>query len=626
MMGQRRGSRIVAIPLVVAIVFVVGACGSSSSKDDATGASDVKVEEITPADSQSRTDTTADVVGPQDSSVDTPLPPLDLSEDVEDDEDVLQIPGEVSEIAVDLVDTVADMLDESDLADVAAEVAPPEPGEPWKFIVILSGALVGKEYGGFGDELVVECFALDGAGLPLGAPDDLVIGTDAPDAAIDGNTIHFSARGQWIVTCHSDSLGIDGEAQVSVPSAALGKQFTLVAKRLGTLHFSLGHLVKSALSEDSPNVSAVCQQLNQLAQQCQVEQLANTDLLLPYPGGWPDLEELVAAGITAEPDDAAWVETLAALISHLEQVAAALQQLAQEMTEENAATLEDHIAEFAQLVETFAGLEPSAIAMYQNLDGLRQLMGPGIDAVTRETALAVAAGCTDERWTLQEVMMTVAIKAIQAAIPSYNDCLKEASKAGTQLLIMLELFEVVQEMGASGTPVIYIIYGPGAQVVNPGLEWKINGGGFAWEPDMTIIMFIPPEVAKNAADQVYAIVDFFQNLYSFFDGMVGDPSGEFEDFWDWIQTGKSLANTINDEVNSLVFGDEACAQNYQLVPYKVDGEPDNQTLHFEPFPTKVNCSFIPQDSIMVPINLITGNGEAQLVLVTKEQPGSCNCE
>jgi len=594
------------------------ACGSdsvSSSGDAAVGPEITEELAIEPGDSDSE------------AQVDT-RDEFDLRADLSDagvdmyllDSSAPDIPGDMS------ADLLPEVGPDALPTDVPGEVAPPGPGEPWKFVVLLSGALVGKEYGGHGDQLLVECLAVDGEGMPLPAPDDLEITTDAPTAIIDGAKVSFSARGEWEVKCQSNSLGIEGLAVVSVPTSAMDKQFRGAARRLGTLHLSLAHLVKAALAEESPNVGTICQQLVELAAECEPEVLESTDLLLPYPGGWPELQALLDAGMETSPDDSEWVSTLGALNSKLDEIAVALGTLAGDITEENTTALDDRTAEFAQLMETFAALDPSAIAIYEHLESLRHLMGPKIDLVTQQTAQAVAAGCADERWTLQEVMMTVTIKAILATIPSYNDCLKEASKAGTQLLIMLELFEVVQEMGASGTPVIYTIYGPGAQVVNPGLKWKINGGGFAWEPEMNVIMFVPPEVAKNAADQVYAIVDFFQNLYNFFDGMVGDPSGEFEDFWDWVNTGQDLADTINEEVNDLVFGDEACAQDYQLIPYKVDGEPDNQTLYFNEFPTKVNCSFIPQDSIMVPINLITGNGEAQLVLVTKEQPGSCSCQ
>jgi len=543
-----------------------------------------------------------------------------------------------------LIDTRADASPRIDLVELTPEpdarheelspdvsAAPeveiqPGPGDPWKFVVLLSAALVGKEYGGNGDHLQVECLPVDGEGWPLDSPDDIEIMTDSPTAEIDGNKLWFPARGEFSVTCSSESLDIDGEAMVAVPTAAIDKQFVHAAKRLGTLHFSLSHLAKAVAAEDSSTVSNVCEQLSNLAKECKPEVLGQENLFVPCPGGWPTVQDLADAGIEALPDDALYGDKLDSLNAALEGITAALETLGADISEENEAALAQKTGEFETLVAEFSNLEPSAIAVLENEEKLKQLIGPGMDEITRQTALAVAAGCTDDRWTLQEVMMTVVIKGILATIPSYNDCLKEAAKAGTQLLIMLELFEVVEEMGASGTPFIYTIYGPGAQVVNPGLKWKIDGGGFSWDETMTIILFIPPEVAKKATDMVFEIVELFQNLYSFFDGMVGDPSGNFEDFWDWINTGKSLADTMNDKVNNLVFGDEACAQDYKLVPYDVDGEPDAQMLYFNEFPTKVNCSFIPQDSIMIPINLITGNGEAQLVLVTKEQPGVCDCE
>jgi hypothetical protein len=614
-----------AVTLVVVAVLSV-CCGGGGPNTTDTHSGETFVGDVRGADAASEDRSAVPDAGREagrsaDSAADVPVSRDDGGAQ---DSDAGGWPSDVSDMSP-APDSLPEVGADTLVTDVPGEVAPPGPGDPWKFVVLLSGALVGKEHGGHGDHLLVECLAVDGEGMPLPAPDDLLIMTDAPTATIDGAKLSFPARGQWEVTCHSDSLGIDGAAVVSVPTAALDKQFTSAARRLGTVHLSLAHLLKAAAAEESPNVGTICQQLVDLAAQCEPEELDNTALLLPYPGGWPELQSLVDAGLDTNADDSEWEDTLTAVNGKLDEIAAALETLAADVSEENAALLEAKTTAFAQLVDTLAGLDPSAIAIYEHLELLRQLMGPKMDRVTQWTAQAVGAGCVDERWTLQEVMTTVAIKSILAAIPSYNDCLKEASKAGTQLLIMLELFEVVQEMGASGTPVIYVIYGPGAQVVNPGLKWTINGGGFAWEANMNIIMFVPPEVAKNAADQVYAIVDFFQNLYNFFDGMVGDPSGEFEDFWDWINTGQDLADTINEEVNDLVFGDEACAQNYQLVPYKVDGEPDNQTLYFNEFPSKVNCSFIPQDSIMVPINLLTGNGEAQLVLVTKEQPGSCNC-
>lgn len=522
--------------------------------------------------------------------------------------------------AMDPTDAQAD-------AAVAPEISPPGPGEPWKFLVILTSPIVGIHFDEFGDSVSAWCLPLDGAGHPLPDPGDVVVITDAPDAIIDGGEYAFPQRGEYVISCQSESLGIAGDTTVSVTTGALNDQFFAAAGRVGALHLHMGHLLKALLDEDSPTVAATGQQLQELAGECLPHGLEELSLLVPLPSGWPAAEELTAMGAVAGPDDEKFGVLLDDLTLQFAAVTVATENLGVDFTEGKALLLEQEVDNLAVLAEEYSLLQPSELAVLANRDKLAALMGPAADSLTRQTALTLAAAADSSRWTLTEIMVTVAIKGIMAKLPSVEWVLIQSAKTMTQMIMMMELFEALSEQGGSGfAPVVYTIYGPGAMSVNPGLKWKIDGGGFSFTPEHNMVIFIPPEVFKAAAELIWDIVTLFTSLWSLYDFQWGNYLDwpDYEQFFELAGLAVDFGFNLNSVVNGLHPG--GCIGDYNLYPYDVTGDADAQLVWFDEFPTQVNCSFVPQNGILIPVNLYGGIGEAVQVMTGKEPPGACTCE
>jgi len=374
-------------------------------------------------------------------------------------------------------------------------------------------------------------------------------------------------------------------------------------------------------------VATSAQQLTNLASECLPSGMADLALLVPLPNGWPSVEELGAMGAEPQPDDEQFALVLEQITQQLAVLVAVMKDMETDFSQENAMVLEAEVDNLFQLAQQLSLLNPSELAVMANRDKLAALMGPAVDALTRQTALTMAAAADSSRWTLTEIMVTVAIKGIMAKLPSVEWVLIQSAKTMTQMIMMMELFEALSEQGGSGfAPVVYTIYGPGAMSVNPGLKWKIDGGGFSYTPEHNMVIFIPPEVFKAAAELIWDIVSLFTSLWSLYDFEWGNYLDwpDYEQFFELAGLAVDFGFNLNSVVNGLHPG--GCTGNYNLYPYDVTGEADAQLVWFNEFPTKVNCSFVPQNGILIPVNLYGGIGEAVQVMTGKEPPGACTCE
>ncbi len=615
---EAKSATALAIIVPFLVVLVLPACGGTGRGGDTEPDSE-KIEDAEAREVRAAADIPADHSADTSTTTDTP-PPFDLqTEDVAMD----LAPVDLAEVSPELTGTPDAQME----VEVSPDIAPPGPGEPWKFVVVLSSPVVGKHFGEFGDSVSVWCLPVDGEGKPLPDPGDVVVSTDAPDAIVDGAEHAFPQRGEYVVSCQSESLGIVGDTTLSVTTGALNDQYVFVARRLGELHLHLGHLLKALVGEDIPAVATSAQQLTNLASECLPSGMADLALLVPLPNGWPSVEELGAMGAEPQPDDEQFALVLEQITQQLAVLVAVMKDMETDFSQENAMVLEAEVDNLFQLAQQLSLLNPSELAVMANRDKLAALMGPAVDALTRQTALTMAAAADSSRWTLTEIMVTVAIKGIMAKLPSVEWVLIQSAKTMTQMIMMMELFEALSEQGGSGfAPVVYTIYGPGAMSVNPGLKWKIDGGGFSYTPEHNMVIFIPPEVFKAAAELIWDIVSLFTSLWSLYDFEWGNYLDwpDYEQFFELAGLAVDFGFNLNSVVNGLHPG--GCTGNYNLYPYDVTGEADAQLVWFNEFPTKVNCSFVPQNGILIPVNLYGGIGEAVQVMTGKEPPGACTCE
>jgi len=134
---------------------------------------------------------------------------------------------------------------------------------------------------------------------------------------------------------------------------------------------------------------------------------------------------------------------------------------------------------------------------------------------------------------------------------------------------------------------------------------------------MNTVVFVPPQVAAEINDTMWNIIDVFTDLVT---GL-----WNYGEVIEMLQAAKDLVDDLNQMIDDQVEG--GCSQSYSLVPNAVEGEEEFQLLKFPPAPTKVNCSFVPQPGILIPISGIGGLGEPFMdFLVMKEAPGTCDCD
>jgi len=612
---QRRG-----FVILVMIVFL-SACSNSTGDEPANGGPDAVTADRVVGDD----------AAPDDGGADHRGPPADVTGDAAPLPD-----GAVDALAdvggVDTVDALGDA-EEPDLpldvapldVDVPPDVPPPGPGEPWTFVVVLSAPMVEKA--SEGGVVHVQCLTVDGVGAPMDDPGDVIL--SAPGGVLEGVVVSFDAPGTWAITCASEVLAIEGSATVEVIHDALDKQYLHVSERLGDLHGKLAHLAMAAAMEDEGQLGAIAAGLTALAGTCTPGFVGETDLLIPLPGGWPTADQLAAAGLGPNPDDAAFEAATSGALAAMEEITVLLAQLeGGDLDEQALAELASKGEELAAFEAALAVLDPSPVAVMDALATLEALAGSAMDAVVAQTAqtaaaLAIGARQTDEGYetieaplSLTEMLVTFAIQQVLATIPTYNGLLKDVGKAISQMVIMLAIQDLIEASLPlpDNPPELYSIHGSAAGFVTPGNPWIAYGAGFAADPVLTVFIFIAPEFSAAINDAIWGLIDLLQNIK----GLLGEEN---------VFTAIKTAKDIVDGIKALADGIDGMGgwEHMVLSPQNVDGAGTADVfLNFPPLPTGVNCSFLPQPGVMIPVNLLVGRGESMAVNVIQEGAGACN--
>ena len=629
---RRRGpwTRESCIPVLLLVALGAGCSGGGSSADtlatdlpatpkdtlvadtsvvpDQTVIPDVILPEdlVAPQDSwpidialdDSKTDTTVVDLAQQDSKDDTPTDSM-LSDTYFED---IQASDEAAEaVEPELVP-----------ADIGGTDPEPIPGVPWKFVVALDHSMIKRQVQG--GVVTVDCVAMDGSMVVLADPPDTVISTDDPNAQLDGAKFSFPDEGDFTISCHSAGLDIEGHAGVAVISDAIDQQFIDVGNRMGKLHLTLSHLVKAAQQEDDGAIAQACTALKALAEDCNPDFVGKSDLLIPFPGGYPSVQKMQDNGIEAKPDDAAFGAKLDDVIGKLGAVNASLALIQQDPTEDH---IDQYLAaaqELADVVAEFSELDPSPLALMANMGKLDQLSGPALDESVRQTAATLEVVFDGDRTTMIEMAIVVGVKAILATIPSYTQVLITIGKRLTQMAIMWAINDLMNynlELPDS-PPVLESVHGPTFGAIVPGMEWYATGKGFHEDPKFTIFIFIAPEYAALINDAIWGIIDLLSSIK--------DLTGDDNPF-SQIQTAKGLVDGIKEWAEGI--SKIGNAEHIAIQPVMIGGQYP-QTLQFPPLQTGVNCSWMMQNGVMIPVNLLSGGGKSKQVLVMQEPAAACN--
>ena len=498
--------RTLSFLLVYCIVTLVVGCKSSSEEDDVTPAS--QLDQIG-VDSTRNLD---DLI--RDNARIAPDAPIsaDTAELLNDTS-----PADTAELLND-----TSPADNSPL-DVPADDLPPDPeitpqpGEPWKLLVVPGSRIIAPAIDPIDNSITIACIPVDLNGIPLEVPADVQVMVE-PMGGIEvkDGRYHFKAEDEYEITCSSASLDLQGQTTVTVVPPIFSKHYVMAGHRLGKLHTIMIHLAKAAATEDTGSYPDIATQLQQLADDCQPEKLAAKSLFIPWPNGYPTPEEMLDDGIEAEVDDDQFGQLLEQTSQKMTEVLGLLEQL--QIDFEDEALHQQLLAlqtEYAQLSGQLAVLEPSAIAVMANLEALAQTSGSQIDAHTRQVALTLKTALDKERFSLIELVTSIAINQILTTIYSCGGLMDDAAKASRVCHIMMELFDELAAVPISpNPPVVWAVFGPGAGAIVPTLKWKIEGAGFDWDPAMNQVIFIPPEygVALEEDESFWSLLDALMTL------------------------------------------------------------------------------------------------------------------
>jgi len=456
-----------------------------------------------------------------------------------------------------------------------------------------------------GGMAIVGCLPIDGDGLIIESPADTVIESSSLSATIDGFQVSFTEEGEHSVKCSSDSLGIQGSAKLTVVTDAVDKQYIGVGKKLGSLHFALSHLPKAIENEDNATITSTIDQLKELVAGCEPEYVAEADFLIPYPGGWPSVEELQEGGIVAGPDDEAFAASLDQIAAKLDEIQAALGALELDPTDDNLNAALEKMAEIEALEQAFTQLEPSQLAVVEHQGKLALVTGVKMETAVKQLASTIVT-IDKDRFSLIGCMASVAIQGVLSTLPSFTGILTKAAKVISMMVAMLIVKDYIAEnVQGGGVSVVGIFTNSAPDFLYPGMPWKAMGSGFSKDPKMTKFIFIAPAFGQALTDPFWDIVDLLGKIK----GLVGEGN-----LLSFIQKCKELMDQlqkISDDIDKVVGWDHLA-----LTPNSVEDIGDGtQWLHFPPCPKNVNPSWIQAPGILIPTSLITGSGDSIDVLV-----------
>ena len=335
-------------------------------------------------------------------------------------------------------------------------------------------------------------------------------------------------------------------------------------------------------------------------------------MLVEHPAGMPTAADARDAGIPANADDAAFGAALIAARDALTGVRAVYESLSVDNVSMAEAT---RFAEAnGRLRDALAALEtldPSAIAVLENLPAIDQLVTEELVANARETlsflgaflaAAELAPGDGGEVATLIGAAASIATQSALSTLPSYSGILTSVGKSAIGMGILMAARGLIREAfpPALDGPEVIMVFGSAGGFVSPGIEWYAEIVNADLDIPSNNQMIIIPTTAADFLTEITGIAGDFNSALTAFDDH-------------WLKRAKALYDAMNglrDAADAAAGVGEGIVLTGQAVG----------SLNMIQFPaqTGFNCDGLVRNTYVVPVRLGVGFGEPYQVIVPAE--------
>jgi hypothetical protein len=291
----------------------------------------------------------------------------------------------------------------------------------------------------------------DGATL---APDpgDFVTATTAKDAVNKAGAWTFPTPGKCEASCTSKSLGGSNTAAFAVAAKASDPALSRLAAGLDQATTHLEAVI--ALQKDPAKQKEALAAFDKIGLTLGTGLGEGGKVLLPLPKGLPSKDKVVAKGLTAGPDDAAWQKGLGDLETALKAMQAALAKIdPKKPTIGDEAAFKGAQAQIDVAQAALAKLKPSPLAVFEALRKLDAVVAQLLPQVAQahhtflskllhEAEKAPPPPCTN-CFSLVGLAVSFAVQSVLASMPSYTSILKDMGWHIGEILVTLTIKEVI---------------------------------------------------------------------------------------------------------------------------------------------------------------------------------------
>ena len=531
------------------------------------------------------------------------------------------------------VDTaLTDMVGPKDSAPIEEDVySPPElipedlgtqipPEEQENAEIWLSASVIRKEF--FGDHLQVQCRTVNGFGEvvdDLGIYDVLV---SADDAVADPDGYIFPTPGTYVATCVDLENDKSAEAEFVVAHEMTAPGVTAMAAEVANQRQLIEEALAAVAADD---VEGLEDAVGAMLESRYMMESVEPKLAVIPPGGWPALEE-IQEKLEAAADDDDYMALLDSAVGLAAGAVSAVDALAANPNQDTLFAFGDAMEQLDQAIAELEQLEPGAIGLYESMETWQELLESTrhcqstygqlleqllLDPNQWQDAPEPCPGC----FTLVEVVVTMAIGAIQAYTPSYGKILKEAGKAAASMAIMLAIADAIDSKfppGPGAPEIQYLVPGYG-NAVNDGSSITIYGDGFDYYPGHNALIFIGPSFGDVIPDIVdtaltaMKAVKALQNLSNVF-----EMTNAFKNIFATMKKGIKV---MADDVPALLSTGIVPMQASSVQPFLPNTfDYWQQTVSFGALP-EVNDGWLPKVGLLIPVSFTRGNGASYKIVI-----------
>jgi len=468
------------------------------------------------------------------------------------------------------------------------------------------------------DTVAASCWHVDASGVKQPDPGDLEIASPTPAVTISPGVFAFPDAGVYDVTCSSASLGLSTTEPAIVSYEGFDYRYVQAIQVVSEGRRFIETIVEANKAGDPTTYDSAVDEIESLASS--LPDLSSVPLLIDNPNGWPTDQDLTNAGLSAGPDDAAWLDALTDLREALAAERAVLLSLTDPPTDPQAQALTDAYALTRTRLQAFEALNPSEVAVWESLPEVASLLFELTE--TSRTQFTVLAGLfrsdppssggstvlppqANLRFSLVGTLASIAIQGTLSSY-TYSSVLKNVGKVVVANMISMAIKDLLNSDFVPGAhaPNIDSVHGSAAGFVVPGNGFQ-TVGSFNSDPAKSRIVFIPPTISNELA----TIVDFVNGI----NGLTQEGNV------------LKLINGIRKLTDNLVtlFG-AASSAGEQAIVLTPDGG-DDYIQSFPPLPYGINCSQygLPVAGTMIPVDFDYGRGLAINVNVMGESASNC---